>query len=88
MRVLGLSLEKSGGQEEGCEMDVTGETAGVVYKKKFSISCFSVKLYNVQTLENGVENGHTMSGCFLDVFGRLKGIMQKSRYPFLGVCNA
>lgn len=46
-----LSLEKSGGQEEGCEMDVTGETAGVVYKKKFSISCFSVKLYNVHTLE-------------------------------------
>lgn len=69
MRVLGLSLEKSGGQEEGCQMDGTGgETAGVVYKKKkFSISCFSVKLYNVQTLENGVENGHTMSG-FLDVF--------------------
>lgn len=63
-------------------MDGTGETAGVVYKKKFSISCFSVKLYNVQTLENGVENGHAMSGCFLDVFRRLKGIMQKSRYPF------
>lgn len=55
-------------------MDVTGETAGVVYKKKFSISCFSVKLYNVQTLENGVENGHAMSGGFLDVFRRLKGI--------------